>query len=142
MEMFDASPDIADSPAAHDARLRGAVTFDAVTFGYEASTPAVHDITFDVRSGEVIAIVGPSGAGKSTVANLLVRFFDPWGGRVLLDGTDARSIRVRSLRRQIAIVLQDTFLFPLSIAENIAYGRPDATREEVVAAATAPRADA
>jgi ATP-binding cassette subfamily B protein/subfamily B ATP-binding cassette protein MsbA len=142
MEMFDASPDVADSPDAQDARLRGGVQFDAVTFGYEASAPAVHNVSFDVRPGEVIAIVGPSGAGKSTLANLLVRFFDPQSGRVLLDGNDARSIVVRSLRRQISIVLQDTFLFPLSIAENIAYGRPDATRDEVVSAATAASADA
>ena len=142
MEMLDTHPDVADAPDAHDIRLRGSVRFEGVTVGYTAGAPAVREVAFDARPGEVIAIVGPSGAGKSTLANLLVRFFDPWSGRVVLDGIDARAIRVRSLRRQVAIVLQDTFLFPLSIAENIAYGRPDATRDEVVAAATAASADA
>jgi ATP-binding cassette subfamily B protein/subfamily B ATP-binding cassette protein MsbA len=142
IEMLDINPDVADSPDARDILLRGRVQLEAVTFGYEAGAPAVRDISLDARPGEVIAIVGPSGAGKSTLASLLVRFFDPWSGRVLLDGIDGRSIRVRSLRRQVAIVLQDTFLFPLSIAENIAYGRPDATRDEVIAAATAASADA
>ncbi|MEO8619497.1 MAG: ABC transporter ATP-binding protein [bacterium] len=141
MEILDTNPDVADAHNASDTKLLGGVRFDGVTFGYEAGAPAVRDIAFEARPGEVIAIVGPSGAGKSTLASLLVRFFDPWSGRVVLDGIDARMIPVRSLRRQVAIVLQDTFLFPFSIAENIAYGRPNATRDEVIAAATAANAD-
>jgi ATP-binding cassette subfamily B protein/subfamily B ATP-binding cassette protein MsbA len=88
----------------------------------------------------VVAIVGPSGGGKTTLVNLLVRFFDPWSGRLLVDGHDLRQLRVRSLRHQVAIVLQEPFIFPLTAAENIAYGRPEAGRDEILAAATAANA--
>ena len=89
-----------------------------------------------------MAIVGPTGAGKTTVVNLLVRFFDPSSGRVTVDGHDLRTLRIRSLRQQVAMVLQEPFIFPLSVADNIAYGRPDATRAEIEAAAVAANAEA
>ena len=91
--------------------------------------------------GQVVAIVGPTGAGKTTLVNLLIRFFDPWEGRVAIDGQDLRTLRIRSLRQQVAMVLQEPFIFPLSIADNIAYGRPEATRAEIEAAAVAANAD-
>jgi ATP-binding cassette subfamily B protein len=94
-----------------------------------------------VQPGETIALVGPTGAGKTTLVSLIPRFFDPWEGRVILDGRDIRDIELESLRRQIALVLQDPFLLPLTAAENIAYGRPEANRDEVVAAAVAANAD-
>jgi ATP-binding cassette subfamily B protein/subfamily B ATP-binding cassette protein MsbA len=91
--------------------------------------------------GQVIAIVGPTGAGKTTLVNLLVRFFDPWEGRVRIDGHDVRTLQLRSLRQQVAMVLQEPFIFPLSVADNIAYGRPDASRTEIEAAAAGANVD-
>jgi ATP-binding cassette subfamily B protein/subfamily B ATP-binding cassette protein MsbA len=118
-----------------------AVSFEDVTFGYEPNRPVLRDINLQVQAGETVALVGSTGAGKTTLASLIPRFFDPREGRMLFDGTDARDIQLRSLRQQIALVLQEPFLLPLSIAENIAYGRPDATREEIIAAAVAANAD-
>ena len=112
-----------------------------VTFGYEPDRPVLKAISFQAKPGEVIAIVGPTGAGKTTLVNLLLRFFDPWSGSITVDGKDIRGLRVRSLRQQIGIVLQEPFTFALSVAENIAYGRPDASREEIMAAAVAANAD-
>ena len=99
------------------------------------------NISFETQPGEVVAIVGPTGAGKTTLINLLVRFFDPESGRITIDGEDIRNIRLQSLRDQIALVLQEPFLFPISAADNIAFGRPSASREEIVAAAVAANAD-
>lgn len=141
MEILDTPPDVRDSPDARDAELRGHVRYEDVTFGYESDRPVLKGISFEARPGEVIAIAGPTGAGKTTLVNLLVRFFDPWSGRITVDGQDIRQLRVRSLRQQVAIVLQEPFIFPLSVAENIAYGRPEATRGEIVAAAVAANAD-
>jgi ATP-binding cassette subfamily B protein/subfamily B ATP-binding cassette protein MsbA len=118
-----------------------AVTFDNVSFGYEPGRPVLNGIDLTVEAGETIALVGSTGAGKTTLASLVPRFFDPWEGRVLLDGTDARDLQLRSLRQQVALVLQEPFLLPLSIVENIAYGRPDAAREEIIRAAVAANAD-
>jgi ATP-binding cassette, subfamily B, bacterial len=98
-------------------------------------------VSMTARPGETVAVVGPTGAGKSTMAGLLLRFFDPWSGRVTLDGEDIKNLKVEDLREQIAIVLQEPFLFPLTIAENIAYGRPGAMREEIEAAAREAMAD-
>jgi ATP-binding cassette subfamily B protein/subfamily B ATP-binding cassette protein MsbA len=101
----------------------------------------LHDISLEVQPGETIALVGPTGAGKTTLVSLIPRFFDPWQGQVTLDGMDIRDIELVSLRKQVSLVLQDPFLLPLTAAENIAYGRPEANREEIVAAAVTANAD-
>ncbi|MDQ3814741.1 MAG: ABC transporter ATP-binding protein/permease [Armatimonadota bacterium] len=128
-------PDVARAPALPP--VRGHIRFENVTFGYEAGCPVLHDVSLEVRPGQTVAIVGPTGAGKSTLVSLVLRFFDPWQGRVLVDGHDLRQVRLKSVRDQVALVPQEPFLFPLTIAQNIAYGRPDATREEIEAAARA-----
>ena len=117
------------------------VRFENVTFGYEPERPVLSDVTLEAKPGETVALVGATGAGKSTLVSLIPRFYDPWRGRVTIDGVDAREIRLASLRAQIAVLLQETFLFPATVAENIAYGRLDATREEIVAAARDANAD-
>jgi ATP-binding cassette subfamily B protein len=141
-EVLDAEPEVRDRPRARRVgRARGHLALEHVTFGYEPGRPVLHDVSLEVRPGESIAIVGPTGAGKSTLVSLVPRFFDPQEGRVTLDGADLRDLELRSVRAQVAIVLQDSFLFPLSIAENIAYGRPRASRREIEAAARAANAD-
>ena len=141
IEILDTLPDVEDSPHAREVSLQGHVRYEGVTFGYEPDRPVLKGMSLEAKPGEVLAIVGPSGAGKTTLVSLLIRFFDPWSGRVMVDDQDIRELRVRSLRQQVAIVLQDPFIFPLTIAENIAYGRPGATGEEIVAAAVAANAD-
>ena len=141
LEVLDTPRDVQDLPDAQDIQLRGHVHYENVTFGYEPERPVLKAISFEARTGEAVAIIGPTGAGKTTLVNLLLRFFDPWSGHVTVDGHDMRHVRIRSLRQQVAIVLQEPFIFPLTVAENIAYGRPDATREEIVAAAVAANAD-
>lgn len=140
-EVLDMPLDVDDAPDAVDVNFRGRVQYEDVSFGYSSDRAVLQDISLEARVGETVAIVGPTGAGKTTLVNLLVRFFDPTLGRVLIDGHDLRSVRIECIRRQVALVLQDPFLFPVSIAENIAYGRRDATREEVIAAAVAANAD-
>jgi ATP-binding cassette, subfamily B, bacterial len=115
--------------------VKGDVRFEDVSFGYETDHLILKDISFEVFSGQTIAIVGPTGAGKSTLVSLIPRFFDSWKGRVLIDGRDVRQIKLKSLRNQVGIVLQEPFLFPLTIAENIAYGKPTASIEEIKEAA-------
>jgi ATP-binding cassette, subfamily B, bacterial len=114
---------------------RGEISFKDVSFGYEASHPVLKKINLHIAAGKKIAIVGPTGAGKSTLVSLLPRFYDPQSGCVKIDGVDIREFQLKSLRRKIAMILQPPVVFPLTIRENIAYGRPDASIEEIVAAA-------
>jgi ATP-binding cassette subfamily B protein/subfamily B ATP-binding cassette protein MsbA len=113
------------------------VSFDGVWFGYDRNRPVLRDIRFDVAAGQTVALVGSTGAGKTTIVNLIPRFYDVTRGAVLIDGYDVRSVTRASLRRQLAIVLQEPFLFGGTIADNIAYGRLDASRAEIQAAAEA-----
>jgi ABC-type multidrug transport system fused ATPase/permease subunit len=116
-------------------RVRGAITFDRVCFGYERNQPVLRDVSFRIEPGQVVGIVGPTGSGKSTVLSLLNRFYDPLSGHIRIDGIDVADLKLAGLRSQIAYVLQDSVLFPGTIRENIAYGRPDATDNEILAAA-------
>ena len=141
LEVLDTQPDVRDTPAARDQKLRGEIEYHDVCFGYEPDKPVLKHVSFKASPGQVIAIVGPTGAGKTTLVNLLTRFFDPWSGRVTVDGVDLRELRVKCLREQVAMVLQEPFIFPLTAAENIAYGRPDAPREQISAAAANASAD-
>ena len=134
-EILETEPAIRDRPHAREAKVTGPIRYEDVTFGYELGRPVLQHVTFEACPGDVVAIVGPTGAGKTTLMNLLIRFFDPWSGRITIDGVDLRDVRQRSLRQQIAIVLQDPFIFPLSIADNIAYGRPEASRAAIEVAA-------
>jgi ATP-binding cassette subfamily B protein/subfamily B ATP-binding cassette protein MsbA len=117
------------------------VVWENVSFGYEENTPILHEVNLEVKAGQMLALVGPTGAGKSTLVSLVPRFFDPWAGRVLIDGYDLREVKLADLRARVSIVLQEPFLLPLSVAENIAYGRPGAGRAEIEAAAVAANAD-
>ena len=113
------------------------VRFEDVTFGYDPKLPVVRNVSFTLTQGKKLAIVGPTGAGKSTIINLLARFYDPDEGRILVNGHDLRSIPISSWRARLSIVLQDSFLFPMSVKENIRFGRPGASDEDVIAAAKA-----
>lgn len=142
-EVLEVLPTVTDPPATVAPRsLRGQVEFDHVTFSYsgEAHGPVLQDISFRVEPGETVALLGATGSGKSTLVHLLPRFYDVTFGRILLDGIDIREIALSQLRRHIAIALQETVLFSGTIRENIAYGRPQATDEEIVAAARAAQA--
>ncbi|HUW10079.1 MAG TPA: ABC transporter ATP-binding protein, partial [Anaerolineae bacterium] len=141
-EVIDQQPELTDVPGAvvlDD--VAGEVVFDGVGFGYVADVPVLDDVSLVARPGERIAMVGPTGAGKTTIINLLTRFYDIDGGSITVDGHDIRQVQKASLRRQLGIVLQDTFLFTASVKENIRYGRLDATDQEVVAAARLANAD-
>jgi len=140
-ELLETQSDVTDKPgAAPLGAIMGAVEIQDVTVGYEPGRPVLRNVSLRANRGEMIAMVGPTGAGKSTLVALIPRFFDPWQGRVLVDSRDVRDVALKSLRDRIAIVLQEPFLFPLSAAENIAYGRPGATREEIETAARAANA--
>jgi ATP-binding cassette subfamily B protein len=132
--------EVADRPSARGLVVRGGtVRFEHVDFGYDPRRLILRDVSFRVPAGKTVAIVGPSGAGKSTISRILFRFYDVAGGRVLIDGQDIREVSQKSLRAAIGIVPQDTVLFNDSIYYNIAYGRPEASREEVLAAAKMAR---
>jgi ATP-binding cassette subfamily B protein len=140
--LLDETPAIQDAPDAQVLPpIKGEVEFVNVTAEYEKDQPVLKVINFKVSPGQTIAIVGPTGAGKTTIVNLLSRFYDVTGGKVLIDGIDIRTVTAESLRRQEGIVLQDTFLFNATVKENIRFGRPDATDDEVVAAANLAHAD-
>jgi ATP-binding cassette subfamily B multidrug efflux pump len=121
--------------------VRGRVAFDHVHFGYDPAKPVIHDFSADIKPGQRVAIVGPTGAGKTTVVKLLMRFYDVNAGKILIDGVDIREMRREDLRRMFGMVLQDTWLFNGTIRENIAYGKPDATDEQVMAAAKMAHVD-
>ena len=140
-EIIDERPSIADAPGAVELRdVRGAITFAAVGFAYGDERPVLQDIDLEVAPGEVLAVVGPSGAGKTTLCNLVARLWDVSAGRLLVDGHDVRELRLGSLRAAISLVPQEATVFGGSVAENIRYGRLDASDEEVVAAARAANA--
>ncbi len=141
-EVLDAHETITDAPHAHPlpTPLRGDIMFDHVTFGYDSAHPVLKDVSLHIRPGERVALLGPSGAGKSTLIALVARLYDPDGGRVLIDAQDLREVTLASLRSQSAQVQQESFLFNTTVLENLRFGRPDATQEEVEAAARAANA--
>lgn len=141
-EVLDRENDVLDSPNAVEIEsVNGAISFESVSFGYAADRQVLHDVDLRIEPNQMIAIVGGTGAGKSTLLSLVPRFYDPTSGFLTLDGHDVREIKKKSLRTQIGIVLQDTLLFSTTIRENIAYGRPDATDEEIIDAAKRAQAD-
>jgi ATP-binding cassette subfamily B protein len=144
-ELLDVAPELTDRPDAHElGRIRGEIRFEDVSFRYRTGDEtklALDDVSLVVHPGETVALVGATGAGKSTFAKLVARFYDPTDGRVLVDGHDLRDVEAHSLRSQMGIVPQEAFLFSGTIGENIAFGRPDATPEEIAAAAHAVGAD-
>jgi ATP-binding cassette subfamily B protein len=134
-KLMDTPVEVADAPGAPALAItRPTVVFDNVVFGYEPDRTILHGLSFEVPAGQDVAIVGPSGAGKSTIARLLFRFYDPWEGRILIDGQDIRQVTQESLRRAIGIVPQDSVLFNESIGYNIGYGRDGATEADILTA--------
>jgi len=141
-DLMDEEPEVRDAAGAADLpSIAGRVAFDGVHFAYSRGSEVLHGIDLDVPAGTTVALVGHTGAGKSTIAKLLARFYDPTEGRITIDGVDLRDVHQESLRRQLGIVPQEGFLFAGTVAENIAFGRPEAGAEEVVAAARAVGAD-
>jgi subfamily B ATP-binding cassette protein MsbA len=141
-EVLESESKLRDLPRARRApAFKGKIEFDHVSFGYTREEPIVQDVTFTVEAGQVAAFVGPTGAGKTTIINLIARFYDPIAGIVKIDGTDIRQFKLRSLRSQISFVLQDTLLFRAPIWQNIAYGRPESNRAEIIRAAEQANAD-
>jgi ATP-binding cassette subfamily B protein len=142
MDVLAEEPEVEDRDDARDLEsIAGRVRFEDVRFAYGRGPEVLHGIDLDVAPGTTVALVGHTGAGKSTIAKLLARFYDPVEGRITIDGVDLRDVRQESLRRQLGIVPQEGFLFAGTVAENIAFGRPDATQDEIVAAARAVGAD-
>jgi subfamily B ATP-binding cassette protein MsbA len=135
-EVLQSEREVKDLPGARKAgRLRGELEFDHVTFGYEPGQPILKDVSFKIEAGTVVALVGPTGAGKSTIISLIPRFYDPDSGVVKIDGTDVRRYRQKSIRDQVSFVLQETVLFHAPVWRNIAYGKPEASRAEILRAA-------
>ena len=139
VRIFDVIDTVSEVPEAPDAKVladvKGEVRFEHVSFSYSQRGSVVFDINVDAKPGQTIAVLGPTGSGKTTLLNLLPRFYDVSEGRVTIDGVDIRSVTIESLRRNVGVVLQDTFLFTATIRDNIAYGRPESTQEEIEAAA-------
>jgi len=141
LEILAMEPDIKDAPDAVDLPpVKGHVVFDQVNFNYTKDVPVLHEVGFEVLPGETVALVGPTGAGKTTVTNLLKRFYEVTEGAILIDGLDIRKVTLTTLRQQLGVVPQEPFLFQGTVAYNIAFGRPDASREEITAAAQAANA--
>ena len=135
-ELLDEPEDITDKEGAVELPpIRGHVSFDHVNFSYEPGNPILKDVNFTITPGTSVAIVGPTGAGKTTIVNLLTRFYNPDDGKILIDGLDIQGLQIKSIRKQVGVMLQDSFLFSGTIMENIRYGRLDATDEECIAAA-------
>jgi len=140
-EILDETTEVSDAPdAVALSTIEGNLVFDGVAFRYGTGDKVLHDIAFEMAPGEMVALVGPSGAGKTSIANLICRFYDPNKGKITIDGHDLRRIKLSALRQQVAVVLQDSFLFNNNVAENLLYGKPDATREELAQAAKAANA--
>ncbi len=140
-EIMDTPADVQDKPGAYDLPpIKGEVTFDHVSFYYDPEKPVLGDINFTAKPGQTIALVGATGAGKSTIVNLISRFYDVCGGAVKIDGHDIRDVKIDSLRKQMSVMMQESFIFSGTIMDNIRYGRLDATDEEVIAAAKAVHA--
>jgi ATP-binding cassette subfamily B protein len=140
--LLDVEPEIVDKPdAIKMPAIQGEVVFDNVCATYKPGIPVLQNVSFTASPGQTIAIVGPTGAGKTTIINLIPRFYDVCDGSVRIDGLDVRDVQMESLREQIGIVLQDTFLFSTTVMENIRFGRPGASDEEVIAAAQYAHAD-
>src|SRR6185437_14749632 len=140
-QVIDEEPEV-DAPDARPlAEIKGDVVFDRVSFAYEPGTPVLKDVSLHATPGQTVALVGPTGAGKTTIVNLMTRFYEIDRGSVRIDGQDVRGIKKEDLRRQLGIVLQDTYLFADTVLENIRYGRLDATDDEVIAAARLANAD-
>ncbi len=141
-KILSADDIIPERPDAIDpGRIKGAITFDHVAFGYVDEEMVLRDICFSIETGQVVGIVGPTGSGKSTVLSLIPRFYEAQKGRILLDGAPVETYKLAALRSQVGFVLQETVLFRGTIRENIAYGRPGATDEEIIAAAKIANAD-
>jgi ABC-type multidrug transport system fused ATPase/permease subunit len=141
-EILDREDDVRDSPDAITiSSAKGAINFHSVNFGYAEARVVLHDINLQIEPNQIVGLAGGTGAGKSTLLSLVPRFYDPTTGSVMLDGREVHEITKKSLRAQIAIVLQDTLLFSTTVRENIAYGRPDATEEEIIEAARRAQAD-
>ncbi len=139
-EVLDQVSPVREKPDAIDVdEVKGLVRLENVSFSYDSHGPALKDISFEARPGQLVALVGASGSGKSTIANLIPRFYDVTSGRIAIDGIDVRDLTLASLRRHVGIVHQDTFLFSATIRDNISYGRPDASREEIIEAAKRAR---
>jgi len=140
-EILDAESEVKNAPdAVPMGTIQGAVQFEHVSFSYGSDAPVLNDICFEVAPGQIVALLGPTGSGKSTITNLVPRFYETTQGTIRIDGTDIRTVTIESLRGQIGIVLQETLLFGSTIRENIAFGRPEATQEEIEAAARAAAA--
>jgi ATP-binding cassette subfamily B protein len=136
IEIFDSASDVTDKPGAAELPpVQGHIRFENVSFRYLDETPVLENISFEVKPGQTLALVGPTGVGKTTIIQLAARFYDPKAGRITIDGHDLRDVTQNSLRGQMSLVLQDTFLFNGTIAENIAYAKPSASPSEIEAAA-------
>jgi ATP-binding cassette, subfamily B, bacterial len=141
-EVIQTERDVRNLPGARPApKFKGEVTFDRVTFGYQDERPVLKDVSLAIKPGQFVALVGPTGGGKSTLAGLIPRFYDPQSGQVKIDGVDVRGFTLKSLRQQISFVLQETLLFHAPVWQNIAYGKPEATRDEIINAAKLANAD-
>jgi subfamily B ATP-binding cassette protein MsbA len=135
-EILDTEREVKDAPRSILApRFRGQIELENVSFGYTPESPILKDVSFEIEAGKVAALVGPTGAGKTSIISLVARFYDPVSGTVKIDGTDIRRFRQKSLRQQLSFVLQETMLFHAPVWQNIAYGKPEASRDEIVHAA-------